>query len=142
MNKKKGKGWKSWNHHVNKHPKETHQEWCFAAMEAQEKERGIKMKQKEWDGKTPLYSLTTKKYFHTLNELIVYTNKLCRIKFNLQLVICEPVKLKYVNTNYWKDDLPEDGKLPDEVHKALEKLNQTIEDFGNVAWKPTEYLAK
>lgn len=100
------------------------------------------MEQKEWDGKAPLYSFTAKKYFYTYDEVYKYTQDHYTYAFNLQLVICEPVELRYVNTNCRKHDLLENGKLTYEVHKSLEELNQTIEEFGIVRWKPGKYAVK
>ena len=56
---------------------------------------------------------------------------------DLRLVICEPNKMEQVSSDYWEDILPESmERLPEEVEKALEALNNVIREAKPISWRP------
>ena len=59
----------------------------------------------------------------------------------LELFICDPVKLGEIQSDYWDDDLPEDGELPPEVEAALEEFNAVIRKSKPVGWSPGKFAA-
>ncbi len=46
----------------------------------------------------------------------------------------KPEGLRRIDEDYWCDDLPEDGEVPNEVYEALEALNKVIEKTSAVAY--------
>jgi len=60
---------------------------------------------------------------------------------SLRLVICEPVKLREVDFDYFCEELPEDGELPDDVFSALNELNKVIRKQEPVSWIPGKFAA-
>ena len=114
---------------------------CDECRQGLDLERYEALKYKEWDGTTPLYSQALNKYLFDLDgfkdEMECDGNMLDLA--TLRFVICESVELGSVDEDYWSDDLPEEGELPDEVIKALEVFNEVLEDAGVVSWKPGKY---
>lgn len=104
----------------------------------------LKFKSREakvWDRITPLYSDAEDEYFMTEEELIDYMRGSSVNFEDLQLLICEPNYLQYVDEDYWADELYEDCELPLEVYKALDNLNKEIDKVGPVSWSPGKFRA-
>lgn len=55
----------------------------------------------------------------------------------LMLFLCEPMYLSEIDDDYWMDELPEDGELPDEVQIAVNNLNSVIRLQGASCYYPT-----
>jgi hypothetical protein len=53
-------------------------------------------------------------------------------------VICETQNLREVDADYWQDELPDDGDLPDGVDAALEALNAAIRANTQYTWYPSK----
>lgn len=105
-------------------------------------ERYKNAKKIEWDHKTPLYSQAYDKYLFDTDDLVDF---MCESEATdteeLELFICEPQQLSYVDTDHWYDDLPEDGELPDNVQAAVDALNKAIDEAGTVSWFPGDVAA-
>ena len=54
---------------------------------------------------------------------------------DLRLLICEPVYLREISIDYFIDELPDEGELPDEVYDAMEKFNTVLRAAGPVSWE-------
>jgi hypothetical protein len=94
----------------------------------------------DWDEKTPLYSEVYDQYFFDKDDLWEFLFDIQRpITEEVRLVLCEPVKLKCVDEDYWSDDLPEEGELPDSILEALEGLRIAIDGADPVAWSPGKF---
>lgn len=57
---------------------------------------------------------------------------------DLMLMVCEPVYARQIDEDYYFDDMPEDGELPDELRSAIEEFNKKIEGVI-VSWAPGEF---
>ena len=115
---------------------------CFDCRNKKAIERYNKKDRIEWDGKIPLYSEVADEYFFDSDELDYYREENdCSIK-SLRLVICEPTKLRFLHTDYWEDELPENGELPEDILKAVDKLNELLECQSLSSWYPGEFAAK
>lgn len=100
------------------------------------------MERREWDKVTPLYADTIDAYFFNEDELFCFIEEQgCDIK-EMRLIICEPVALRQIDTDYWCDEMPEDGELPDAVLDALDNLNAVIRDEDPLSWQPGKYAVK
>lgn len=100
---------------------------------------------KEWDGKTPLVIYNTDRYFFTDEELSDYCDEEGVLAGNLQLMLCEPVRLHSIDPDdYCHDYLPEDTYLEDvepELAKAFHALNEVIEKTPPLSWMQGGYRA-
>lgn len=66
------------------------------------------------------------RYFWSLQDVYDYCYDEDIKPSSLLLVLAEPHYARQVDEDYWSDDLPEDGELPDDIAKALKKLNEVI----------------
>jgi hypothetical protein len=89
----------------------------------------------EWDGRAMLYSMTADRYFESPDDAEAWLD-LGQTLSDLRLVICEPQNLREVDEDYWHDELPEDGELPDAIAVALEALNAAIRANTQFTWYP------
>lgn len=125
---------------------------CNSCLEKVSVEQYNKKQQKEWDFETPLYSLKWDKFFFDYGEVYDFLEEERTTFEEARMVLCEPVSLRYVEPDYWSDQLPEDGDLPDELLDAIDELNNTIDyingnegfsswEPSNFAWEPSKYAA-
>lgn len=101
---------------------------CDACRDKRRGERYSALPREIWDESTPVCTFEGDQYFFDLDSLIDHCHDNdCRPE-DLQLVICEPVMLQQINEEFWRDDLPDDGELPDAIHIALDALNKAIQE--------------
>ncbi len=89
-----------------------------------------------WDGKSAIYSKALGRYYANPSEAegdLVAGQTLA----DLKLVICEPVYVRQIVIDYFVDDLPEEGVLPDEVYDAIDEFNNVVADIV-LSWRPVE----
>jgi hypothetical protein len=108
---------------------------CDKCRHKKEVKRYWAMPSKEWDGKTPLYSEELDQYFFDLeyDEMSLAS---------MRLVICEPVKYRKLDEDYWEDCLPEDGELPEDIKKAIDDLNSILESTEPTSFMPGKFRLK
>lgn len=104
-------------------------------------EKYAAMEPKEWDFDTPLYSEQLGKYFFDDEVLNYVDDNPTESIESLMLVICEPVYLRQIDSDYFYDDLPDDGELPEEIVIALANFNNIISQQSPVSWAPGKYRA-
>ena len=117
---------------------------CSDCREKKAIERYKALECKEWDGKTPLYSGRDDEYFFNEQELTDYIEDSFDVESDiasLRLVVCEPTYLRQVDTDYFCDELADDGELPEDVINALDDLNAVIKNEAPVSWSPGKYAA-
>ena len=120
---------------------------CESCRARHARERYDARPKKEWDGITPLCDYDSGKFFFHDYDLHDYIHDCLADdeEFSiedLQLVICDPRRLREVNSDYWEDVLPEDCEdLPHEVEEALEKLNKAIAKAPVISWTPGKFAA-
>ena len=116
--------------------------YCKACVRSREIEKYQSAQKTEWDHKTPLYSQRNDVYLFDAGDLIGLMEELeVTDPEELELFICDPVKLGEIQSDYWDDDLPEDGELPPEVEAALEEFNAVIRKSKPVGWSPGKFAA-
>lgn len=96
----------------------------------------LAMPEAEWDGETPLWSSALEEFCLDSDDLWEAVEE---HGDDLDLVICEPVKLRHLDANYWEDDLCHDdgyADLPEAVQRAIEALNRAIDEARPVNWRP------
>ena len=95
------------------------------------------MPRAEWDGHAMLYSMTADRYFESPDDAEGWLEEGQSLS-DLRLVICETQNLREVDADYWQDELPDDGDLPDGVYAALEALNAAIRANTQYTWYPSK----
>ena len=94
-----------------------------------------------WDGVTPIYSEAADEYFFGEDGLRDHIEEYgCSIE-SLRLVICEPNCFREIDSDYFCDELPEDGELPDDLTEALNALNEVIRSLPPASWSPGKHAA-
>lgn len=115
--------------------------YCRACAEKREVDKFHAMPKEQWNGEDVLYSQAFDRYFFDASELmddIHYSGKSIE---EYMLIICAPIYLSELCTDYWCDDLPEDGELPSDVAEALDTLNKAIMEAGPVSFTPGDTAA-
>lgn len=122
---------------------------CRDCREKKAIERYEAKERKKWDQQTPLYSEATDEYFFDGDQLLDYLADQAfppqeRVvnERTLRLVICKPIYLRKIEDDFFADELPEDGRLPLDVEKAIDNLNILLREQGPVAWEPGKYAVE
>ncbi|MBK9427259.1 MAG: hypothetical protein IPN63_07695 [Gammaproteobacteria bacterium] len=113
---------------------------CDACRELADLASYQAMPRAEWDGKAMLYSETTDRFYSDLGEAEDHLDEMeerCTLA-DLRLVICEPVYVTPLESDYCIDDLPEDGELPDAVWEAMQAFNAAVAGIV-LSWAPGKY---
>ena len=92
-----------------------------------------------WDGSAMLYSETEDKYFYHTDDVEEYAEENDMSMADMRVLICELVKYRLIDDDYWSDCLPEEGELPDIILKAVDKLNELLSSTEPVAWEPGKF---
>lgn len=82
---------------------------------------------KEYDC-SPVYSHAADKYFFSEDDIIDYLSDLEEDE-DLRLVFCSENHFNELDSDYFSDKLPEDAELPDELQKAIDKVNEVIKNL-------------
>lgn len=113
---------------------------CETCRKASHLERYQAMPERKWDGEAPLYSDSDDQYFSSEEELVEYVlDEPDRSYESLRLKLCKPNFARQIDgSEYFGDDLPEDGDLPDALEAAFEALNEVIRKQGPLSWSPVD----
>jgi len=117
----------------------THCPECRAKLDA---ERYAAKKREEWDCETPLYSERFDTYLFDVDAVTcLMDDNECSFD-DLEPMICEPNKVRELDSDHWYDDLPEncDGELPDKLQAAVDAFNAAVKDVV-LSWTPTNIVA-
>lgn len=112
----------------------THCEWC---REKNRHERWEKLPVGNWGGTGIIYSDRLGDY---MDADEVEENK--EEHGDLDLIICDPIRLRHIEEEDWHDDLAtEDGceDLPQAVLDAIDALNREIDKMDAVTWAPGRF---
>jgi len=114
---------------------------CWACVSKQRDEKYNALPMVEWDEATPICTFDDDKFFFDESSLLDWMGEL---KWEaeqrgeglpcVQLVLCTPHRLGYIDEDQWADDLAEDGELPAEVQEKLDELNEAIKRAPVVSW--------
>jgi len=108
---------------------------CPSCREKKEIVKYNCMPYREWDGKTPLYSDYADRYFMDEDEICDYCYDEEIDASTLRLKLCEPVKYRQIDQDYWSEDMYEDQEeLPDALINKLVEFNEFIKTLPNDAW--------
>ena len=114
---------------------------CRDCKEKKNIEKYLAMPEKEWDGKSVLYSDAYDEWLDDIDEADDYGFIVNRDE--LRLVIAEPVYYHGINDEYYVDIIPEDGDVDGDVLALVAKYNADIKALQRVAsWEPGKYRLK
>lgn len=110
---------------------------CESCIAKKNRERYLALPLVEWDSKVPLYDELSGKYFFNYDEDEI--SECAEERGAIQLVICEPIYVKEIDSSIWSDDFPEDvDDGPAWLEKAIDVFNATIREHKDepLAWYP------
>jgi hypothetical protein len=81
------------------------------------------------------------KFFFSDSELMDYCEEMQMQPQDLQLVFAVPVYGRFLDDDYFCDELAEDGEVPDGIMEAMDVLNKAIKDAGPLSWYPSKFAA-
>lgn len=108
---------------------------CPACREERDIAKYNALPKERWDGTGMIFSDAKDKYYNDMDEAEDDLDETESLE-SLRLLICIPNFARTVEEDYWSDDLPEDGELPDGIRKALDELNKAIRELGPISWTP------
>jgi hypothetical protein len=109
--------------------------WCKACREKRDLEKWVAAPRETWDGTTPLYSDAYDKYFFD-DDWEEYAEAAGQTVEDLRLYICTPQYGREIDSQYFEDELPEDGEVPGGIQLAMDSLNDAIREAGPLSWYP------
>jgi len=92
----------------------------------------------DYDGKSMFCIYQDDKFFADEEEFFDYCDENEIELGEVMLVVCVPRGLRLLNSDYWGDELPEDGDLPDEVVTAVRHLNEVLAATKETRWYPSD----
>lgn len=114
---------------------------CDSCQAAKDTEGYYAMPMVEWDEVTPVVVFNDDRYFFDLDSVLDFMvdmkEEAAKRGYDpeIQLVLCDPIHLHYIDADNWCDDLSEDGELPDAVQAKVDELNAAIKEAGPVSWQ-------
>ncbi len=113
--------------------------YCKTCRDKQVREDWLAMPIIEWDGKCMLAIHDDDRFFSDPDEFIEWCEDEGIEPGTVMLVATAGQFLSEVDLDYWQDDLPEDGDLPNDVADALEALNTVIRAQKEpICWRPVK----
>lgn len=115
---------------------------CHECREKRAVETHAKREVRPWDGICMIYSEVFDKYFNEPSEVLEFLEdaKSSFDQSELRLVLCEP---NYPHApapaDYYCDELPEDGEVPDEVAEAFAVLAAALEKCAPLSWSAGKF---
>jgi len=94
------------------------------------------MPKEVWNEEGGLYSDSADKYFWSWEEVDDYCENEGIKEEDLRLVICVPNYPRLLEEDYFCNELPEDGELPDDIVKAMEAFNKSLKESAPLSWYP------
>ncbi len=117
--------------------------YCRECYDKKQIDKYNQMPKEEWNGKDGLYSQAFDKYLWDLDDV----DNLCEENgcdySSLRLIICNPVYTREIDPmDFYQDDLPEDGEIPDDIQAAFDELNERIREAKSIlCWIPGKKAA-
>lgn len=108
---------------------------CKTCGDKADAERYAALPRAKWDGETPLYSERNDRFYNTPEEASDDAMEAGVSVDDLWLVICEPVYATPLESDYFSDDLPDDGEIPQQILDAIYAFNEAVAGVI-ISWQP------
>ena len=108
---------------------------CETCCDKADAERYAAMPRAKWDGKALLYSEVTDRFYNSPPEAEDEALDRGIFVHHLRLVICEPVYATPIETDYFSEDLPDNGELPQQIIDAIDAFNESVAGVV-LSWAP------
>lgn len=108
--------------------------YCRTCRNTMENAKFQAMEKQDWNGIYPLVIFNSDEYFFDSDDLDNYCDQNEVKAHELRLCLCVPNMAREVESDYWENDLPDDGDIPEEMQEALEKLNEVIRKAPPLSW--------
>lgn len=92
------------------------------------------LESKPWNGEDFLVTWDDDKFFWCDSDLMDYCDEVQVEPQDLQLVFAVPVYGRFLDSDYFCDELHEDGELPDSILEAMESFNKVVKEAGPLSW--------
>lgn len=107
---------------------------CDKCFDKQRWEKYKTLETKVWDGEEPLVFWDDDKFFWTDSDLMDYCEEEQIQPQDLQLVFAKPVYGSYLDSDYFSDELSDEGELPDSIIQEMDKFNEVVKEAGPLSW--------
>lgn len=112
---------------------------CKSCRDKRIKEAFMALPVVEWNGKDPICLYDSYQYFFGYDDLMDYCEQEGVDEKDLMLVLCEPVELRTLDSDFFADCLADDQELPAEIENAIEEFNAKIAAYPHViSWVPAK----
>jgi len=117
--------------------------YCHECHTKADIEKYQKMERREWNGRDGLYSQAMDKWFWSYEELDDYLIDNNTIEDDLLLIIGQPIYAREIDPlEFYEDDLPDEGNLPEDLLSAFNVLNEDIRNSKVIlSWEPSKFAA-
>lgn len=109
-------------------PTEKHWIYCDDCREKRDLERYWKRPAAPWDGSQMIFAEGNDQYYSDLESFLDDFAGDDIKPEDMRPMLCEPNIAREVESDYWQDEMAEDGELPGELEAALEVLNKVIRE--------------
>jgi len=99
-----------------------------------ERNQAIRLQKIPYSGEV-IYSRVHDEYFSGEQELMNYCEENELHQEEMQIVFCKPNMPRKLNYDFFNDDMDDGQELPEELAKAIDNFNATVEAYG----KPLSY---
>jgi hypothetical protein len=116
--------------------------YCQPCHEAKKIGEWASMPRATWNGTDLLYSHAADVYFHALDSLADYCHDNDCTPESLRLAICVPNYAHEIDpSDFFSDDMAEDGDLPSDLQEAFDALNAVIRQRSTpLSWSPGKFV--
>jgi hypothetical protein len=107
---------------------------CESCRKKHEDARYMARPEAQWDGVQMVYSESRQEFYSSPEDAEDDMDNGGEIA-GLRIVLCDPQYIHQIDTDYWCDDLPEDGEAPDELLAAIDAFNAATAGIV-LSWYP------
>lgn len=109
--------------------------YCQTHAFEKSKEVYLSKPYKEWDKEIPLVIYNDDRYFFSVEDLEEYLEE--NDSQDIRLMVCQPNYLTHLDTEQWREDLPEDWDLRDvdeKLENMVKEINKYIDTLPPASW--------
>jgi hypothetical protein len=110
---------------------------CEDCRAIQDREKFMTFPEVAWDEKTPICTFRSDSYFFSEDELEDYCEENEIKREDLMLVLCEQVRPRFLDAEFFDDCLADEEELPKELLQAIDEFNAKVAAYPHpLSWVP------